>query len=219
MLAHLAHMERRWLVWGFLGERLDEPFGDERDGRWHAPDEVSVDDVVLLVEQELSSVDARQVTDLHRDLDRPVTYHVLLPVEDAAARVESAMGSIAASEVLASPALVMDNENIQEVQRELLEQARTDCDGCVAKLKGQGADVNGQVVSAEPIDALAAKVKEVQAAEAIILTRKHVIAEFFHLDWTSRARRKIGVPILHLLEHENFDEQAEHYGGEGVTGF
>ena len=49
-----------------------------------------------------------------------------------------------------------------------------------------------------------------RAAEAIILTRKHVIAEFFHVDWTSRARRKLGVPILHLLEHENFDEQADH---------
>ena len=105
------------------------------------------------------------------------------------------------------------------MQRELLNQARTDCDGCVEKLKGPGADVTGEVVSAEPIDALATKVAEVDAAEAIILTRKHVIAEFFHVDWTSRARRKIGVPILHLLEHENFDEQAESYGGgEGVTG-
>ena len=104
------------------------------------------------------------------------------------------------------------------MQRELLAQARTDCDGCVDKLKGHGADVSGEVVSAEPIEALSAKVTEVQAAEAIILTRKHVIAEFFHVDWTSRARRKIGVPILHLLEHENFDEQAEHYGGEGITG-
>ena len=176
-------------------------------------------DVVLLVEQPLSAEDAAQVRSLHQDVEDPVRYHVLLPVEDAAARVESAMGSIAASEVLASPALVMDNENIQEVQRELLDQARTDCDGCVAKLKGQGADVNGEVVSAEPVEALAAKVAEVQAAEAIILTRKHVIAEFFHVDWTSRARRKLGVPILHLLEHENFDEQGEHYGGEGVTGF
>ena len=51
MLAHLAHMERRWLVWGFLGERLDDPFGDERDGRWHVPDEVSVDDVVAMLER------------------------------------------------------------------------------------------------------------------------------------------------------------------------
>ena len=175
-------------------------------------------DVVLLVEQPLSVGDAALVRGLHQDVEEPVRYHVLLPVEDAAARVESAMGSIAASEVLASPALVMDADNVAEVQRELLEQARSDCDGCVSKLKGQGADVSGEVVSAEPIQALAQKVAEVQAAEAIILTRKHVIAEFFHVDWTSRARRKIGVPILHLLEHENFDEQADHYGGEGVTG-
>jgi hypothetical protein len=79
-----------------------------------------------------------------------------------------------------------------------------------------GADVVGEVVSADPIDALTAKVTEVNAAEAIILTRPHVVSEFFHLDWTSRARRKLGVPVLHLLEHETFDEQAG--GGEGVTG-
>ena len=64
---------------------------------------------------------------------------------------------------------------------------------------------------------LAAKVKEVAAAEVIVLTRPHIVAEFFHLDWTSRARRKLGVPVLHLLEHENFDEQAG--GGEGISGF
>ena len=174
--------------------------------------------VVLLVEQELSTLDAHQVRGLHEDIDEPVRYHVLLPVEDAASTVESAMGSIAASEVLASPALVMDDASVQEVQRELLRQARTDCDGCVEKLKGSGADVSGEVVTAEPIEALTEKVQEVRAAEVIILTRKHLFAEFFLLDWTSRARRKLDVPILHLLEHENFDEQAEHYGGEGVTG-
>lgn len=31
---HLRHVERRWLVWGFLGEALDDPWADERDGRW-----------------------------------------------------------------------------------------------------------------------------------------------------------------------------------------
>ena len=92
-------------------------------------------------------------------MNEPTTYDVVLLVEqplsaeDAAARVESAMGSIAASEVLASPALVMDSESIQDVQRELLAQARSDCDGCVSKLKGQGADVSGEVVSGEPVEA------------------------------------------------------------------
>ena len=175
-------------------------------------------DVVLLIEQPLSVEDAAQVRSLHQDVEDPVRYHVLLPVEDAAARVESAMGSIAASEVLASPALVMDGDDIRAVQDELLSRARTDCDGCVDKLAASGANVTGEVVSAEPVEALSAKVAEVGAAEVIILTRPHVIAEFFHQDWTSRARRRLGVPILHLLEHENFDEQGERIGGEGITG-
>jgi hypothetical protein len=173
-------------------------------------------DVVLLVEQPLSRQDAEQVRGLHLDVEEPVRYHVLLPVEDAAARVESAMGSIAASEVLASPALMMDSENIEAVQRELLEQARADLSVCCDRITDAGGDVVGEVVSADPIEALAFKVDQVGAAEAIILTRPHVVAEFFHLDWTSRARRKLGVPVLHLLEHETFDEQAG--GGEGVTG-
>ena len=72
------------------------------------------------------------------------------------------------------------------------------------------------MVEDDPIEALSAAVAKVDGREAIILTRSHVVAEFFHVDWTSRARRKIGVPLLHLLEHENFDEQAG--AGEGVTG-
>lgn len=35
LLTHLAHMERRWLVWGFLGEPLDDPWADrDVQGRW-----------------------------------------------------------------------------------------------------------------------------------------------------------------------------------------
>jgi hypothetical protein len=174
-------------------------------------------DVVLLVEQPLSRTDAEQVRGLHTDVADPVRYHVLLPVEDAAARVESALGSIAASEVLATPAMVMDNDNLEAMQRELLEQARNDVSNCVDRLDDAGCKVVGEIVTADPIEALQAKVSEVEAAEVIVLTRPHVVSEFFHLDWTSRARRKLGVPVLHLLEHENFDEQAG--GGEGVTGF
>jgi hypothetical protein len=175
-------------------------------------------DVVLLIEQPLSAQDAAQVRGLHDEVEEHVKYHVLLPVEDAAARVESAMGSLAASEVLASPALVMDDMNLEDVQRELLEEARGNLTGCLKRLTDTGADAVGQIVSVDPIDALASKVADVDGREAIILTRPHVVAEFFHLDWTSRARRKLGVPILHLLEHENFDEQAEGYGSEGITG-
>jgi hypothetical protein len=37
LLDHLAHMERRWFVWGFLGETIDAPWGDhDADGRWRS---------------------------------------------------------------------------------------------------------------------------------------------------------------------------------------
>ena len=110
----------------------------------------------------------------------------------------------------------MDEADLENVQHELLENARRDLSACLGRLSELGADAVGEIVSIDPIDALGAKVAQVDGREAIILTRPHVVSEFFHMDWTSRARRKIGVPVLHLLERETFDEQAG--GGEGVTG-
>jgi uncharacterized damage-inducible protein DinB len=35
LLNHLVHMEQRWFVWGFLGEQVDEPWGDhDAEGSW-----------------------------------------------------------------------------------------------------------------------------------------------------------------------------------------
>ena len=46
LVKHLAFMERRWLVWGFLGEQVEEPWGDQRDGRWHVVPEESLDSLL-----------------------------------------------------------------------------------------------------------------------------------------------------------------------------
>ncbi len=173
-------------------------------------------DVVLLCEQALSDEDARQVTSLHTELDEPASYHVLMPVEDAAARVEAAMGSLAAGEVMASPAMVMNEVDLDQVRQDCLDRSKQELKVTLERLHRAGADAEGRLVHEHPIDALAAAVTEYDGREAIILTRPHVVAEFFHVDWTSRARRKIGVPCLHLLEHEPLDEQSG--GGEGVTG-
>ena len=86
-----------------------------------------------------------------------------------------------------------------------------------SQARGEWWKAFGDPVTNDPIRALVTKVSDVDAREVIILTRPHVVSEFFHADWTSRARRKLGVPVLHLLEHENFDEQAGE--GEGISGF
>jgi len=173
-------------------------------------------DVVLLVEQALTVADARQVLSLHEELDDPVVYHVLLPLEDAAARIEASMGGLSGGELMGNPTIGMHEADIEAVRKDSQEQSDDELSATLAALREAGGTADGKVVGDDPIEALSAEVSAVDGREAIILTRSHVVSEFFHRDWTSRARRKIGVPVLHLLEHENFDEQAG--SGEGVTG-
>ncbi|WP_182379689.1 hypothetical protein [Nocardioides sp. WS12] len=163
-------------------------------------------DVVLLVEQALTPVDAAQVRALHVELDDDptieVVYHVLLPMADAAAAVEASLGVIGGADLMAAP-MTPSPDEIEHLRTEYRDQAERDLATTSDALTAAGANVgDGTVVTDSAVDALIRKVKEVDGREAIILTRSHVVAEFFHVDWTSRARRKLGVPVLHLLEHD-----------------
>lgn len=174
-------------------------------------------DVVLLVEQPFTATDAANVRSLHESITDRVRYHVLLPVEDASSRVESAMGSLSTGEVLTTPAVAVADADLEGLRKELLAACRAGLDTTVRAIEAAGGVAAGEPVTNEPVRALVDKVTELDAREVIILTRPHVVSEFFHVDWTSRARRRLGVPVLHLLEHENFDEQAGE--GEGISGF
>jgi hypothetical protein len=61
LLRHLAYMEQRWLVWGFLGEQVDEPWGDRTgdpdDDRWFVPDDVDVTTVAGMLRAVGAKVD------------------------------------------------------------------------------------------------------------------------------------------------------------------
>jgi len=49
MVKHLTHVERRWVVWGFEGRAVGDPWADHRDGRWYvSPDERASDVVEAL---------------------------------------------------------------------------------------------------------------------------------------------------------------------------
>lgn len=174
-------------------------------------------DVVLLVEQAMSAGDAAQVRSLHEEIADQVVYHVLLPLDDAAARIEASLGTLGAGDLMATPALAMSDIDVEAVRRECHEHSAAELEATLTALRATGARAEGEVTVQPPVDALNDKVTAVDAREAIVLTRPHVVAEFFHVDWTSRARRRLGVPVLHLIEHETFGEQAG--GGEGVHGF
>lgn len=176
-------------------------------------------DVVLLAEQALSEVDAREVFALHEELetDQQVRYHLLIPIEDAAARVEATLGTLATGEPLVAPSMAINDLDIAKVREECVQRSRDALAQSLAALRSAGAEATGTAIDEPPVAALAKAVAEHDGREAIILTRPHLVAEFFHVDWTSKARRKLDVPVLHLLEHESIVEQSAG-GGEGVTG-
>jgi L-alanine-DL-glutamate epimerase-like enolase superfamily enzyme len=81
-------------------------------------------DVVLLIEQPFTAQDATNLRRLHEDIEDPVRYHVMLPVEDASSRVETAMGTLGTGEVLTTPPVTMGEADLEGLQRELLDTCR-----------------------------------------------------------------------------------------------
>ena len=60
LLSHLRHMEQRWFIWGFLGEQVEEPWGDwnvpdpsacAAGARWMVPDFASAEDLARSLRQ------------------------------------------------------------------------------------------------------------------------------------------------------------------------
>jgi uncharacterized damage-inducible protein DinB len=73
LLHHLARMERRWFTWGFLGERVPDPWGDSA-GAEHLPWSVPVGVTLADVEGMLQEQAARTRAVLARHaLDEPAS--------------------------------------------------------------------------------------------------------------------------------------------------
>jgi hypothetical protein len=172
--------------------------------------------VIILAEQRLSRADADEVTQLHDAIEDRRHYHVLIPCENAALQVETALGSFASTDVTAPPPVPPVDGDVEEVQHVIDSSAESDVRRSVEMIQATGHDADGSFTSGDPIAALEDLARRQRADEVIVMTRPHVVAELFHTDWSSRARRRVGVPVLHLIEHEPLD--AEAGGGEGVTG-
>lgn len=153
--------------------------------------------VALLIERELSDADADQILELHEALDDTVVYHVILPIENSSALLTRSLAGLGGGEVLPP----LSAEDLAQVQEQMEESGHAELDASAKRLRKRGNDVFAQLVEQDAVDALVSMVTATGSVEAIILTEPHIIQEFFHVDWTSRARRKLDLPTLHLLEH------------------
>jgi hypothetical protein len=161
-------------------------------------------DVALLIERELNDLDADQVVALHEGLDDTVTYHLLLPVEISPAALTSSMSALGGGQVLPPPT---DPDVDVDVEKEIVRAGEKELAASADLLRARGQQVTAELTEDDPIDALVALVKRTGASEAIILTESHVVKEFLHVDWLSRARRHLDIPSIQLVEHVPFDAQ------------
>lgn len=150
---------------------------------------------VLMIEKALTSADVEFVTTLHGD--EQVSFHVLLqPRGDQADRLLRAIDDVALGELdeAAREREVPEGAAAKDFGERALEVS-------LQALRGSGSPAEGRLIEDHPLDALKVVVDEIKADEVIVLTDPHYVEEFFHRDWASRARHKVGVPVLKLFSH------------------
>ncbi|MBO0514514.1 indole-3-glycerol phosphate synthase [Streptomyces beijiangensis] len=150
---------------------------------------------VLMIEKPLTSDDVEFVTTLHGD--EQVSFVVLMqPRGDQADVLLRAIDDVAMGEL---------DEAAREGEEPEGQDARLPAEEALqhslAALRDAGSEAVGQVVENHPLDLLTSVVTDVGADEVIVLTEPHYVEEFFHRDWASRARHKVGVPVLKLFAH------------------
>lgn len=71
LVKHLTFVELRWLEWGFEGRLVEEPWGDQRDGRWHVA--AAETTPALTATLRAQGIRSRAVVEAHdlADLGRP----------------------------------------------------------------------------------------------------------------------------------------------------
>ncbi|MEU2432814.1 MULTISPECIES: indole-3-glycerol phosphate synthase [unclassified Streptomyces] len=150
---------------------------------------------VLMIEKPLTSVDVEFVTTLHGA--EPISFIVLMqPRGDQADLLLRAIDDVAMGELkdAVREGEVPEGEEARKIAELALENS-------LAELRAAGCEAVGQVVEDHPLDKMKSVVEESGADEVIVLTAPHYVEEFFHRDWASRARHKVGVPVLKLFAH------------------
>jgi hypothetical protein len=148
-----------------------------------------------MIEKPLTPEDVEFVTTLHGE-ERSSFVVLMQPRGDRADVLLRAIDDVAIGE-LKEAAREAEEPEGKEARR----PAELALEYSLRELRGAGSEAIGQVVEDHPLDKLTKVVEEAGADEVIVLTEPHYVEEFFHRDWASRARHKVGVPVLKLFAH------------------
>jgi hypothetical protein len=148
---------------------------------------------VLLTEKALTTHDVERFAHLHDP--EPIRIYVLVPAHDDQTEFEEVVDDIARTDF--SEAL-HDDHDVTDAKRSVA--AKGDVATSVAALQAAGvAEVAGEIITGDPVEAAVAKVKELDADEVVVLTEPHLIADWTRRDWASKLRHHLDRPVLHVV--------------------
>ncbi|MGW1201124.1 indole-3-glycerol phosphate synthase [Streptomyces sp. NPDC002536] len=154
---------------------------------------------VLMIEQPLSATDVEFVTTLHDD---DMSFVVLMRPRGNEDRLLRAIDDVALGELEQAV-----HEADEPEGEDALRPAAVALEHSLRALRAAGCEAVGQIIDDHPLDLLRSVVEQTHADEVIVLTAPHLVEEFFHRDWASRARHKVGVPVLKLYAHADEAEE------------
>jgi hypothetical protein len=146
--------------------------------------------IVLLTEEALSAADAERLVGLHA-ADAPA-YRVLVPADTRRSLLADVLDHLSLLELREALGAVRGREDDDRAHADLA------LDASLTQLRAVGVSAVGHVVEGDPVAALQKELAETPADEIVIVTRPHAVEDTFHTDWASRARERLGVPVLHV---------------------
>jgi len=149
--------------------------------------------IVLLTEEALSADDVGRVVDLHGgDASR---YRVLVPADTGRNLLADVLDHLSLLELREALEAVAARRGHADDGRVHADQALS---SSLDQLRAAGATATGRVAEGDPVSALRKELADEAADEVIVVTRPHAVEDTFHTDWASRARERLGVPVLHV---------------------
>jgi hypothetical protein len=79
-----------------------------------------------------------------------------------------------------------------------LEQASAVLRESLAELRAAGLAADGEIIPGDPIAALVQTLDSTKASAVVFVTRPHLVGDALHEDWSAKARRTLGVPVIHF---------------------
>ncbi|MDR0626817.1 MAG: hypothetical protein LBG11_06100 [Bifidobacteriaceae bacterium] len=147
--------------------------------------------IAVVADTDLGPSDIAQITGLYGS---GVTVQLLVPATDTEPRLRAAMDHLALGEVSDAWATLRGHDpDAPSLQRAAIILRES-----LAELRALGLKADGEVIPGDPIAALVQTIASTKATAAVFITRPHLVGDALHEDWSSKARRALGVPVIHF---------------------